>query len=508
MNGDVIKEFLVSLGFQVDDPQAIERFAGQAGLAIAGVVAGVAAAAAGMFAFTSQVADEFDALGDLANRVNSTASELQEFGYVATMTGSSVEAANASIERLSSVAGDAAMGMGKGAKVFEQLGINVNDANGQLKNSTDLMWEVGDAIKDMERGQQVAVLKRLGLDPTLVDTLTTSVGGLRDEFKSVYAAVGLDADKAADASGEFMDSLDRLGFVLGAVGKSLAVNFMSRFTDGMNRLRKLIVDNLPKIMNILKPIITLVLNLADVFIALAFRAGQGIGVILGWLGKINDATDGWAGYILAAAAAWKYLNLAFLATPIGMILGLVTAIGLLVDDFMTWKEGGDSFINWDAWSKEIALAESGIGFIRGVLEGWFTFIFGMVDALVKVFSGDFAGAFRAVEIAIEGFLNIGKKALGILKELTDGAIEFAKGVGQDALDAAAGLGNSALDFVGLGAPTPAVAAGMGGGNQSVNQSTQIIVQGSADPGATARAVAGTQNTVNADMARNLKGAAR
>lgn len=487
MSGDVIREFLVSLGFQVDDPQAIERFAGKAGVAIAGVVAGVAAAAAGMFAFTSKVADEFDALGDLANRVNSTASELQEFGYVATLTGSSVEAANASVERLSKVAGDAAMGMGKGAKVFESLGINVKDANGQLKNSTDLMWEVGDAIKDMERGQQVAVLQRLGLDPTLVDTLTTSVGGLRDEFKSVYAAVGLDADKAAAASGEFMDSLDRLGFVLGAVGKSLAVNFMSRFTDGMNRLRKLIVDNLPKIMNILKPIITLVLNLADVFIALAFRAGQGIGVILGWLGKINDATDGWAGYILAAAAAWKYLNLAFLATPIGMILGLVAAIGLLIDDFMTWKEGGESFINWGAWSQEIALAEQGVSFIKGILENWFMFLFGMVDGLVKLFTGDFTGAWNAVSIAIESFLNIGRSAW-----------EVIKGIGE-----AIGL----TDGTAL-TPSPSEASSMSGGGQSVNQNTQIVVQGSADPGATARAVAGAQGSVNGDMARNLKGAAR
>jgi hypothetical protein len=284
-----------------------------------------------------------------------------------------------------------------------------------------------------------------------------------------------------------MDSLDRLGFVLGAVGKSLAINFMSRFTDGMNRLRKLIVDNLPKIMNILKPIITLVLNLADVFIALAFRAGQGIGVILGWLGKINDATDGWAGYILAAAAAWKYLNLAFLATPIGMILGLVAAIGLLIDDFMTWKEGGESFINWDAWSQEIALAEQGVSFIKGILENWFTFLFGMVDGLVKLFTGDFTGAWNAVSIAIESFLNIGRSAW-----------EVIKGIGE-----AIGLTDSAAL-----APSPAQAASMGGGAQSVNQQTQIVVQGSSDPGATARAVAGAQGSVNADMARNLKGAAR
>lgn len=73
-----------------------------------------------------------------------------------------------------------------------------------------------------------------------------------------------------------MDAMDRMGFVLGAVGKSLAVNFMSRFTESIDRLRRLIVDNLPKIMNTLKPIISVVLAVADVFIALAYRAGQAV----------------------------------------------------------------------------------------------------------------------------------------------------------------------------------------------------------------------------------------
>jgi hypothetical protein len=49
---------------------------------------------------------------------------------------------------------------------------------------------------------------------------------------------------------------------------------------------------------------------------------------------------------------------------------------------------------------------------------------------------------------------------------------------------------------------------MNGNSQNVNQQTQIVVQGSTDPSATARAVSGEQSRVNADMARNMRGAAR
>ena len=85
------------------------------------------------------------------------------------------------------------------------------------------------------------------------------------------------------------------------------------------------------------------------------------------------------------------------------------------------------------------------------------------------------------------------KGIGEAIGLTDGAELSAESVAQPA---------PAL------APSPSQAASMSSGGQSVNQNTQIVVQGSADPGSTARAVAGAQGSVNGDMARNLKGAAR
>lgn len=485
MSAGVLKEFLVSIGFQIDGEQQMQTSMGKATAVIAGVGAAAVAAGGAIFAFTKSVADEFDALGDLANRVNSTASELQELGYAAQLSGSSVEAATGSVERLASVAGQAAMGVGRGVKIFETIGVDVKGVNGELKNSTDLLWEVGDAIKDMERGQQLAVLEKLGIDKTMVDTLTSSVSGLREEFKSVYNSVGLDADKAAEASGDFMDSLDRLGFVVGAVGKSLAVSFMSRFTDAMNKLRRLIVENLPKIMSALKPTIALVLAVADVFVALAYRAGQAIGVVIGWLSKINDATGGWSTGILAAVAAWKYLNLAFLATPVGAVLALAAAIGVLIDDFLTWKEGGDSLIDWDSWKTEIDTATAVIEFFRDMIASSFNVMFAVIDAFISVFTGDFARAFRAIEEIMATFMaSAGRVGSAI------GSIASSVG----------GFFSSS--------DKPVTPAGATGANQSVSQNTTINVTGAADPATTAKAVSGAQATVNGDMARNLKGATR
>ena len=608
MSGDVIKEFLVSLGLQVDGAAGFDGAVNAATMSVAALGAVVVGAAGAMFAFTKTVADEFDTLSDLSALYNTTADSLQELGYVASLTDSSIEASNASIGALAKNAGDAALGLGRAGKTFDKLGIQVKDGNGKLKNSTDLLYEVGDAIKDMESGEQLSIMQRLGIDRTMLAAITTDVGGLREEFRKTYEAVGLDTNKAAEASSQFMDSITRLGFVTGAVGKSLAVTFMPRFTESMDKLRRLIVDNLPKIMGAIKPVISVVLSVADVFIALAYQAGKAVGVLIGWIVKINDATGGWALKILAAAAAWKYLNLSFLASPVGMIIALGAAIGLLLDDFQTWQEGGDSLIKWGEWENEIALATGVLDAFASFLGDIFTVIFASVDGLIKLITGDFSGAWTAASIGMEAlgsmanavfgpllslfkdefptafyvietvigtvaaviqnaftslfyFIDAAIKlitgdfsgALSSLKESfaavadslgrvfgpaleliktqfsdafawiqsiidgvmgnVKGAVDWVKGAAGgigDAVDWVSGAAGSAVSVVpSAGVPPLAPSASsISNSSQSVNQSTQIIVQGSANPESTANAVAKQQQSVNGDMVRNMKGAAR
>lgn len=540
MNGEKIKEFLVGLGFEVQGEGEFTSAVSKATVAVAAIGAAAVAAAAGLFHFTAAVADHFDALGDMSNRTNIAVSSIEEFGYVAMMTGSSIEEANASLEQFSKVAGDAANGMGRGQKVFEQLGISVKDNNGKLKDSVGLLGEVGDKIKDMERGQQIAVLERLGLSKTLIDSMTTDVTGLRDEFHQLYSSVGLDANAAAEKSGRFMDAMDKLGYVFTVIGRAFAVNFMDKFTDSMDTLRKLVLELAPKLLAILKPVVDIVLRIADTFISLAYRAAQAVGVVIGWVADIVSHMNKWVIGIGLVLAAWRYLNLAFLATPAGAVLALVAAVGLLIDDFMTWQEGGQSLVPWGDWETEIGYVVKAIDILKSVIEQSFNIIFALVDAAVQVFSGDFPAALRAVNAAIESMTKILSTlfgpALDAVKNQFKAAFDYIAGLITGVMDKASGaIGwiKGAADKVGsifgdsdedapkvkanqprpaisLLAPSPAQAANLAPNQttQSLNQTTSIIVQGSADPTATGRAVAGQQRDVNSDMARNLKGAVR
>lgn len=543
MSGDTIKEFLVGLGFDVEGEQQFTSAIGKATLVAVGLGAAAVTAAAGLFKLAEATADYFDNLGDLSNRTGIAVSDIEEFGYVAQLSGSSFETANASLEQFGKTAGDAANGMGRGKKVFDELGLSVEDSNGKLKDTTGLLFELGDKIKDMDKSKQTAIAERLGVDRTLIEAITTDVSGLRDEFRSLYTNAGLDSEKAAEKSGKFMDALDRFNFVLATVGRSLAVNFMDRFTDAMDTLRKLIVDSLPAIMRVLKPIINLVLDIADVFIALAYRAGQAVSGIINWIADLVGKLDGWVVGIGLVVAAWRYLNLAFLATPVGAILALIVAVGLLIDDFMTWKEGGDALVPWGDWAEEIEAITAVLGYFWDFFSHGIDFIINLLNGLVKLFSGDLTGAMdnfsKAWDSWVTGMSGIWGPVIDSIKNaFVDGfdfIFDYVKGIVGDMLsmitgipdkikgafsalgDKASGALDSVMGVFGSPDAGPTTQLGADGGlqtslplpaNQTVSQETTITVQAGPDAASTAKAVGEQQGQVNGDMARNLKGAVR
>jgi hypothetical protein len=155
-----------------------------------------------------------------------------------------------------------------------------------------------------------------------------------------------------------------------------------------------------------------------------------------------------------------------------------------------------------AMSAFITVKEWFVGFID-----WIASAFSMLpEAIGNAFSAakDSAiGIFTGVKDWFMGFFDWIMSKFATIAEWGGKIKSFFGGGGAENAGKTTGTsGTSAL------APTPQSAAALNSGNQNVNQQTQIVVQGSGDAQSTARAVAGQQNRVNADMARNMKGAAR
>ena len=556
MSGAVIKEFLVGIGFQVDEAglKKFDEGIKSASVKVAAFGAASAAAAGAIVAFVGSVANRLDAIGDTADRIGATAEELMRLQYVATLSGSSAEAAASAMENLGRIAGEASQGIGRGAKVFADLGLSAKDASGNLKPTSQLLAEVGDKIKDLSRQEQVAVLSKLGIDPSMIGAITGGMQELAGEFAALYKAAGVDLNQAAEASGAFGDANDRLSMTFDAMKTAVAIKFMPQIARGIDTVRQFLVQNLPKIIGAVQPIFSLILRIAEAFITLAARIGSGIATILGWFVKMNDETDGWAGYLLAAAAAWKFLNLSFLASPLGILLLLAAVVALLIDDFLTFKEGGDSLIDWGsdfgiimqdvtailagllaglvAVKVAIFAKAAAIAFAQGAMAAWtaavgvFKTVMGVAKIVMAAFNAVMAAnPIGLVVLAIAGLIAAGYlliKNWETVKGWFSGFFDWILA----GFNKVKEIGGAIAGFFGFGgsqnaakatganrgapslAPSPQAAAAVKGGNQNVNQRTQIVVQGAGSPDATARAVAGQQNRVNADMARNMKGAAR
>ena len=478
---ETIKEFLVDLGFKVDEA-GLTRFTNgvkSASERVAIFGAAVSAAAAGVFYGVAKIAENLDQMNDLADRVNTTVDAIERLSYAAQLAGSNADAAKNSLEGLSRAAGGASVGMGRAVEVFKEIGIQVKDANGKLKNTDELLFEIGDKIKNYDRGKQLFILSRLGIDQTMLQTITGGLKEVQGEITDLYSATGYNANEAAKSAAVFMDALDRMKLTLSVISKVVGARLFKTLSQGMDNFRKTLVFNAPKIIDALEPILDIILRIGGAFFTLVGRVMSAVGVVVTWLKKAHDATGGWSTGILALAAAWKAFNLAFLATPLGVIIGLGAAIAALVDDFLTWKEGGESFIDWGKWKPQIDQAVATFTTLGDVIL-WLWDVFSKAfGGITKLLTGDFKGAWESVK-------GIADKITGLVT---------------------GNAGNINLGSPALG-PSPQAAAALNGNNQNLNQQTQIIVQGSSDPNATARSVAGEQNRVNGDMARNLKGAVR
>ena len=88
---------------------------------------------------------------------------------------------------------------------------------------------------------------------------------------------------------------------------------------------------------------------------------------------------------------------------------LAAAIGLLWDDYQTWKVGGKSLINWGQWKTEIDAAAAGMDFLKKVALTAFEAIATAAKVAQQVMHGDFAGANKTL---VSGTEKMNKKLLG------------------------------------------------------------------------------------------------
>ena len=362
MNAETLKDFLISLGFDVDDAGAKKFESVVAGVTanVFKMAAVVEGAAATVLLFTTKIAAGLDNLYWASQRTGASVSGIKALGYAASQTGSSAEAARSSLESLSRF-----MRNNPGAEGFlNRLGVQTRDASGNMRDMSAVFTGVGQQLSKMPYYRANQYAQMLGIDENTLMAMRRGMGTFSAEYSAMAKTIGYNADQAAVGSNRFMTSLRDFSAMAGMARDKIGSNLANGLAGSIDNLRKQILDNFPKIEDTLTRGVKGLLWLADVIGRVVFRLIQAAGDIREWWNHLDKGTQQLIGTFGALVVAWRVLNSAFMTSPIGIITTLIGGLVLLYDDYKSWKEGSKSLIDWEKWQPGIESAKKALD--------WFT----------------------------------------------------------------------------------------------------------------------------------------
>ncbi|MBS7757693.1 lytic transglycosylase domain-containing protein [Klebsiella pneumoniae] len=367
MNAETLKDFLISLGFKVDEAGARKFDAVVAGTTLKAIELGVKveAAALSVVAFTAKIASGLDDLYWASQRTGATVEGIKQIGYAVSQVGGSVDGARGSLENLARF-----MRNNPGAEGFlNRLGVQTRDASGNMRDMATIFTGVGQRLSSMPYYRANQYAEMLGLDENTLMAMRRGIGQFSGEYTAMAKAIGYNADVAAVSSNKFMTSLRSFGLMAGMARDKIGSSLADGLAGSLDRLRRQILENFPKIEGAITSTVKGILWAGEMVGRVIYRLIQAASDIRAWWIGLDSDTQKLIQTLGGLLVAWRLLNAAMLASPVSWVLALAAAILLLYDDYRTWKEGGKSLIDWKQWEPAIEKAKAAILWLRDKLLG-------------------------------------------------------------------------------------------------------------------------------------------
>ena len=237
-------QFSSGLGKAKGDLSAFGKvaMAGFGAVAAAGVAAMVGLGYAVMGAI-----DHFDEMAKSAQKVGLTVEELTRLKYTADLSGVSIDTLSTGVQRLSKNMADVAAGAkGPAAQAFAALGISVVDADGKLRSSQDVLYDLADRFASMPDGANktamaISILGKSGAE--MIPLLNGGSQALRDMADESDRFGQTVSTKSAKAAEIFNDNMSRLQSMLGGVVNRIADGVLPVMADLSTRFVQAAADS-------------------------------------------------------------------------------------------------------------------------------------------------------------------------------------------------------------------------------------------------------------------------
>ena len=255
--------------------EALKKGAGVAAKFGTAVVAGTAAAGAALTGIASSAASNAREIDVMSQRIGFSLEAYQEWEYIASKCGSTMETLQGGITDLAEKMDDAATGEGEAAEIFDKLGISVMDANGKLRNQQEVFEETIVALQAMENATERQALATKLMSTTgeeLLPLLNGQVGSIDELKKSAHELGVVMSDDAVAAGVELNNTFDDMKKSAGAIGTKIGVALFPI----LQKVLDMVLQFMPQVQSIFDNLAPVLLGLMDSLMPMLFSLAESL----------------------------------------------------------------------------------------------------------------------------------------------------------------------------------------------------------------------------------------
>lgn len=380
---------------------AVSTAAGKVSKATKGLSTAAAGVVAGIGALAVNSAKSADELQTLSQQSGLTTDELQRMQYASELVDVSVEDMVGAQSKLRK----AMMGSGE---AFTQLGISVTTSDGQMRNSTEVFYEVLTALSQVgnETERDQLAMQIFGKSADQLAGIIDDGGASLKAYGDEAAQLGLIMDEETLTSlNKVNDELDKIkAQASGQLAKAGAAAL-----EALTPLIEQVVDVLSKVLEKIGELSPQTIETIAIIAGIVAAISPLAGLIAGVTGAISKVLLIWPQVQAAFAAVTAFVA----ANPIVLIIAAVAALAaVIIKHWDEIKPVLDAF-----WAKVKEVAESVVNWIKDAIAT-------VRDAFMKLkefFSTVFTNIVDTVKEKINAIIEWVNKGISKINELITAA---------------------------------------------------------------------------------------
>ena len=290
--------------------QSVVTAAGAVKDAFSAVTDTVSGAVSAVYGMAASQAAAADAIGKTSALLGMQVGELQAIRSAGQHAGMSVESIDSAMQKFSVNIGRAAAGEKHQLDLMNALGVATRNADGSLRNQTDLLMDVADAYsklsntQDRNRVSQELFGRSAVQMSALLKDGSSGIRAAVEQYEKTNAGYTAEQTQQAEA---FNDQLQTMREYIGGVQKDLFFALVPAFTKLFDGVSKFVDANRPKIDSIVSSLSdqlpSLIQDITDALPTIL----SGVSMIASGVSTVVDFTGPWvpilsaAGVLIAAA---------------------------------------------------------------------------------------------------------------------------------------------------------------------------------------------------------------